>query len=180
MINMKTLFFTLFTLIPACTFCQKVDFTIINSTYLVTDKEISIDIKIENNSRDTVFIINPNHYFQNEYVNQLWTEPITINIYYEDKCETCGQIAMEGDMEWYKDFSLDYILIIPPKDKIDYTVKKDFGHYSFNKEGSYKVKLEYDFSEDSYSINKSKERCNNLFKKMSSLSFADSSEVIIK
>jgi hypothetical protein len=151
-----------------------------NSTYSVTDKELSIEFKIVNNSRDTIFIINPNYYFQNEYVNQLRTEPYKINIYYEDKCETCGLIAMEGDMDWYKDFSADYILIIPPKDKIDYIIKKDFGNDYFNKEGGYNVKLEYDFTENSYRIDQSKEKCNYLYKKMTNLSFSESFDVIIK
>ena len=183
---MKSILFFISFITICNVYSQSIDAEVIKSLYDQKTEKLFIDVKLKNLTGDTLFIVDPNEYLNNPYVNRLVSDPYHLNIFLGDECQTCNTAAMEGDMDWYRDFSTGYVMIIPPHSEVTSKTVMPYSDYYFIGKGSFKLQLLYNFNEEMYdptlSDNDSESGKNSvaLLNKMTRISFIAEAEITIK
>lgn len=160
---------------------QKFEFEILNSTYALGQYQLAIDVLFHNKSKDSVFLVDPNHYLKNPFVRHLRSEPYAIEIYSGDECTSCHIVLMAGDESWHRDFSKDYILVVPPKKKVKYSITQQVDRTLLGS-GNLKprVKLKYNFTKASYRAERASPASKALFDKINVITLSEEAPIAIK
>ena len=149
--KMKFAFTILFLFIASQSFSQEVNFEITNSVYSITDNTLSMDITIENTTKDTIFLVSLNEYIQNPRLKDLSSNIYRFNYYRGNECLNCNYLENNENSQWFRNFSPEYLTVIPPNEKLQSFILIEYKYESFKKRANNMYEISYDFNKNSYS-----------------------------